>query len=75
MNTGLGNGDRFLFALGQSAGVPIAYLALIERRGRVWNIAHIGKGYGRPGLDADTRRPITVFYMPISGLPLVRSRI
>lgn len=74
MNTGLGKGDRFLFALGQSAGVPIAYLALIERRGRVWNIAHIGKGYGRPGLDAE-RRPITVFYMPISGLPLVRSRI
>src|SRR5580693_6610217 len=61
VGAGLFEGDRLRFALGQSAGIPVADLAFVERRRRVRKVADIGEGQRRARLDPNTGRPIGIF--------------
>src|ERR1700730_16791882 len=57
--------DLVRLTLGQGAGVPVAYFALVERRSGVWDIPNIGESHGRPRLDAGAGRPIAVFHIVV----------
>src|SRR5271157_1381052 len=71
VRAGLFEGDRLRFALVQNAGIPVADLAFIERRGRVRNVADIGEGQRRARLDPSTGRPIGIFDIVVADLDVV----
>src|SRR5262245_23915408 len=61
------NGLRFAGV--DVTGIPFKLLS----RGRVRQIADVGKGHGAPGLDPDTARSITVFHVAICNPDRVHS--